>query len=1011
MPSVRPLLRLALATVLGLGAMSLYASPSKFLLQESNPARTAATWTTTQSGQSSWPGAPSASAVTQSEDHFSRMYLAAFLRGADLGGMNYWRNQIDNEGQSYQRVGGTIFSLSVVTAIYPATMSDQAFVEAIYQNVFGRASDAEGLNYWMNELATLRATYTAQGSANAGYEARGQLVMNMINAGLGTPVGTPGKAYIDHRYEAALYAIERQRVFEREIPPATLRSISDTVNADPSTLQPAKTAIDNALNILPPPVPVTSHPRLWITSNDLPQLRAKAVASNMLWQHGLSQAAARAVADMDQGRIATDCGDIGYSEYPTESYAAFFAFLSLVAPEAQRTDYAQRGRQLLLRIMTEADKGPATVANYVCDGNTQYPPFRHPDFATEDRDRARYHGESFGLAVDWLYPNLSASDRATIRRVFLRWSQDIITRGYHHPEPVGLLNDPQLYADRDQRRFAANNYYAAHMRNLGLMAMALDESDDPGSQLRAYLANATGAYFYIFKELVRSESSGGLLPEGFEYSPQTASYATQFLLALNTAGLGGDDAHALSTQTFWIDFVTAYLHSLSPATVVRDAARGAEYEPAAYGDAQDYQLPDFISSMAPLGIHAQHTGSMPERLNATRWIATHTPAGGEALLTARMSNPSYLRESLLYFMLLDPSTPPVDPRPALATTHIAQGTQRILSRTGWDTQARWFTFALPWNSIDHQNAEGNSFAFYRSGEWLTKTTLGYADIAESIASTEYANGMCIENSPPQHDDWRSDLWRRGSQWNLVGDGDPRLLASSESASYLYALGDATTLYNSAREQSSDVSHSSRAIVWLKPDSIIVYDRAETLTANRFKRFWLQLPAPASINGQRASSPTPRGQVLHITSLLPDSAQLRSVTGDDFDPAIANKIANHEPMHTRLSITAPGNPNSARFLTVLQGTDSGVPPATAQRVTSPDQAWQGALIEGILVLFPRMLNGSGEFTLSASGVRSLIITGLSPHSAYTLSKIGDTLTLSPGGTRTSDAGGVLFISAF
>jgi len=181
------------------------------------------------------------------ENHFSRMYLAAFLRPAELGGMGYWSNQIVNEGQSYQRVGGTIFSLSVVTAIYPAGMSDQAFVEAIYNNVFGRASDAGGLTYWTNELVTLRNTYLAQGLGNAVFEARGQLVVNMMNAGLGTAEGTPGKAYIDNRFLVALYASERQRVLGKEISPTTLRTISNSVTADKATVTPAKAAIDAAL--------------------------------------------------------------------------------------------------------------------------------------------------------------------------------------------------------------------------------------------------------------------------------------------------------------------------------------------------------------------------------------------------------------------------------------------------------------------------------------------------------------------------------------------------------------------------------------------------------------------------------------------------------------------------------------------------------------------------------------------------------------------------------------------
>ncbi len=94
--------------------------------------------------------------------------------------------------------------------------------------------------------------------------------------------------------------------------------------------------------------------------------------------------------------------------------------------------------------------------------------------------------------VDWIYPSLSAQDKATIRRVFLRWSQEVITRGYHHPEPVGMTNDPALLADPQQVRFSGNNYYAAHMRNLGLMALALDPADDADGALRAYLDNAAG---------------------------------------------------------------------------------------------------------------------------------------------------------------------------------------------------------------------------------------------------------------------------------------------------------------------------------------------------------------------------------------------------------------------------------------------------------------------------------------------------------------------------------------
>ena len=82
-----------------------------------------------------------------------------------------------------------------------------------------------------------------------------------------------------------------------------------------------------------------------------------------------------------------------------------------------------------------------------------------------------------------------------------------------------------------------------------------------------------------------------------------------------------------------------------------------------------------------------------------------------------MRNPDDFREAILYFMLFDPAAEPTtDPRPALATDFQAPGLNRLFSRTGWGTDASWFTYGLSWNSIDHQMADSNSFAFYRNGE-------------------------------------------------------------------------------------------------------------------------------------------------------------------------------------------------------------------------------------------------------------------------------------------------------
>jgi len=185
-------------------------------------------------------------ALTITQHYFTKFYLAAFLRAPELGGLNYWVNQVQS-GKSLQEVGGIIFSLPTVIDIYPANLSDTDFVEAIYHNVFGRSSDAEGLGYWTNEIASLRSNFAAQGSTHAAYEARGKLLMNMVDAGLATAEGTNGKAYIENRLDVAEYAIEQQLEQGREIAVTFLQDTLSQVNADDASVSTGQNAIATLL--------------------------------------------------------------------------------------------------------------------------------------------------------------------------------------------------------------------------------------------------------------------------------------------------------------------------------------------------------------------------------------------------------------------------------------------------------------------------------------------------------------------------------------------------------------------------------------------------------------------------------------------------------------------------------------------------------------------------------------------------------------------------------------------
>lgn len=752
-----------------------------------------------------------------------------------------------------------------------------------------------------------------------------------------------------------------------------------------------------------------AHPRLFVTADDVDDLRARAASSNPIYADGLRVLVRQAIKDMDAGRIPReDGGSNSWELYPTERYAELFAFMYLVSPDVeQREDFGERARDLLMHVMNEAAKGAA-------EGE----PFRDPGFST--RDRSRWSGEAFPLTVDWIYPLLTDVDKSTIRTVFLRWineNQKAAVTSHNHPTPAGVTNDPRLVDDPVKVRWAANNYYAAHMRNIGLMAMALDPADDTDDgDLAKALESATGAWLYVTDHLLRTDLRGGLPSEGLQYGPQTLSFISQFLLALETAGQ--DDPALWGPQVvfdqnqFWRDVVPAYMHTLSPRPRTVDGFwRGPVYQPAWFGSAQEAWMPDMISLMGPLALHAERTG---DHLAAAqiRWIQTHTAPGGANELLGRVSEPlgEAALDSIFYFLTFAPGAASADPRPSLPLSMTSPGLGRTSARTGWDKAATLFGHTLGWSTTDHQSANGNHIELYRSGEWLLKQRAGY-DL-DYLASDNH-NTLAIENDPPRHNsagDYRRMLSERGSQWLQGLGGDGAVVARSLSEDFVFVSGDSTAMYNSSYERSTDVTHASRSVIWLKPDVIVTYDRAVTRTAGRFKRFWLNVPEKPTVCGQTAAVRTDQGQQLQVDTLLPASARPLGLVAKN-EPS--GEPAAGEPMSGKLLVQAPGDPKSARFLHVLQAGDGGEALLPTRRLVSrAGSRYAGAVVGRQAVLFPVNLGAHiGRVTyVLPSSVTEQFITGLEPGADYSVTAVqkgrSRLITIRSGGPHFADGGGVL-----
>ncbi|MBI2513875.1 MAG: Ig-like domain-containing protein [Opitutae bacterium] len=824
-------------------------------------------------------------------------------------------------------------------------------------------------------------------------------------------------------------------------------AFSDTLATTTTFQMPSANVSITANFYTPPPLPtpVAGHPRLWLNQNDVPRLRSWAHSGNALYQQGLRSMLqlalhAHQLCFPDGVHAAVpypDWGDNdGYSganvttNMVSEQHALTLAFFGLVDPDPlARVSYAQKARQMFMYVINEAAKG-----------HQQGAPFRESLYPIYNRSNGS--GECWPLLADWLQgvsdangqpvTILTAQDKAAIRTAFLLWAEDCLnayTTGGDHPNPIGVTNSTALLPGGNAPRIAANNYYLNHARLITMMPLALDAADDPaldptkpdavrGNTLRSYLLNATGAWLYqqyaMFEApaTVRSAfklpatatvglASGGIAVEGGLYGHSIA-YIQGQLLALQTAGMTdsavfGPQIDLIGSPT-WDRYVHGFYSTMVPKQQVPASQPylGPVYQIASVGDLlRLWVTPDNMTTYTLLALNEQKRG-LNTHLNDARWIALHAVEGGAAGLINRVQRAWNVTEAILYFMLFDPTDPtalnPADPRTARATAFIDPGFGRLLARTDWTPNATLFDFRAGWSTINHQDCDAGQFQLYRRGEWLTKEFSSYDNNTNGQSSiwhnTLALKNWCSDGTPfLQH--FESSYFVNGSQFNNgMSAGDP-VTAMSTGPGYAYASTDLTKCYNrpsvwTPGNALMDISHASRAIVWLQPDVAVIYDRAASVHTGLFKRFNLTLTAPPTIDGtnRRATVVTPGGQYLFVNTLLPTNATLSYVP---VNGTITN-IAELEPSIGRLVVEDSSNPTTIRFLHVLQAADTAGARLTPTPLASTaGDAFSGAVVGTDVALFAVNYGTpfAGTSYTAPLATQKHYLSGLAPGARYSV----------------------------
>jgi uncharacterized protein YjdB len=334
------------------------------------------------------------------------------------------------------------------------------------------------------------------------------------------------------------------------------------------------------------------------------------------------------------------------------------------------------------------------------------------------------------------------------------------------------------------------------------------------------------------------------------------------------------------------------------------------------------------------------------------------------------------------------------------------GFYHYYGRTDWTTAATQFQFGCHTPAQSHADPACGRIDFIRNNEPLI-TGLGGSSNGDWNAQApthqnlpEYQWNSAFDCTQASVDE---NICQQGGMTDSgLGVSSNYVLASSSSSSYYFGATDATGAYNFGLNgcewcsTAANVNLSQREVVWLKPDQIFIYDRAETTQNTTFKNFVLDLQTAPAISGNVATMTSTNGQELFVTSLLPGNSSLSTSALD----------LSHEPGApvTALLTDTASTAASVRMLHTIEGKSSGSATSAALVESTSGTAFDGGLLGSTLVMFMHSRGSFSSVTYPASGGTTQYVADLNPNTTYTISGSGAPTS------GTSDSAGLLTFNA-
>ena len=231
-------------------------------------------------------------------------------------------------------------------------------------------------------------------------------------------------------------------------------------------------------------------------------------------------------------------------------------------------------------------------------------------------------------------------------------------------------------------------------------------------------------------------------------------------------------------------------------------------------------------------------------------------------------------------------------------SHISQGPGYVYARSSWQDDATYFFFKCGDRFTAHQHLDVGHFLIYKYEELagdgghydsfgsshdvnyhlrtIAHSTILLYDPAEKWPGIRAGN--VTGNDGGQSHDWPHHngavtdpaQWHAGRDLYDIAD----IVAFEDRGAYLYVAGDCTRAYSSNKMDSF-----TRQIVFLRPDTFVIFDRVCSRDAS-FKKTWLlqAMKIPAQTDKHLVIT-NGKGR-LFVQTLLPEKPQVRLVSGPE-----------------------------------------------------------------------------------------------------------------------------------